>query len=99
MLSIKKVLLGLVIVSIVGAGIAFNIWWRTPNAPEVQVETAALRDLTAIVSGSGAIRPAREVNISSNVMGRVTRLAVVEGQLVEAGDFLLEVIPNDYKVP
>ncbi len=93
-MSIKKVLLGLVIVSIVGAGIAFNIWWRTPNAPEVQVETAALRDLTAIVSGSGAIRPAREVNISSNVMGRVTRLAVVEGQLVEAGDFLLEVDPQ-----
>ena len=93
-MSVKKILIGLAIVSVVGAGIAANIWWSEPDAPEVEVEAAALRDLTATVSGSGAIRPAREVDISSNVMGRVTRLAVEEGQMVKAGDFLLEVDPQ-----
>lgn len=93
-MSVKKILIGLAIVSVVGAGIAANIWWSEPDAPEVQVEAAAFRDLTATVSGSGAIRPAREVDISSNVMGRVTRLAVEEGQVVKAGDFLLEVDPQ-----
>jgi len=81
-------------VVVAGAGIAANVWWRETDAPEVQVEAAEFRDLTATVSGSGAIRPAREVDISSNVMGRVTRLSVEEGEVVEAGDFLLEVDPQ-----
>jgi len=93
-MSIRKLLIAVVILGVAGAGIAANIWWKEADAPEVQVEAAAFRDLTATVSGSGAIRPAREVNISSNVMGRVTRLAVEEGQVVEAGDFLLEVDPQ-----
>jgi HlyD family secretion protein len=83
-----------VIVAVAGGGIAANIWWKEADAPEVQVEAAETRDLTATVSGSGAIRPAREVDISSNVMGRVTRLAVEEGEVVDAGDFLLEVDPQ-----
>ncbi len=93
-MSVKKILIALVIVSVAGAGIAANVWWRETDAPEVQVENAEFRDLTATVSGSGAIRPAREVDISSNVMGRVTRLDVEEGQVVSAGDFLLEVDPQ-----
>lgn len=84
----------MVIVAVAGGGIAANIWWKEADAPEVQVEAAETRDLTATVSGSGAIRPAREVDISSNVMGRVTRLAVEEGEVVDAGDFLLEVDPQ-----
>ncbi len=93
-MPVKKILIALVIVTLAGGGIAANIWWKEPDAPEVQVEAAEFRDLTATVSGSGAIRPAREVDISSNVMGRVTRLAVDEGEVVAAGDFLLEVDPQ-----
>lgn len=93
-MPLKKILIGLVIVGVAGAGIAANIWWKEPDAPEVQVEAAATRDLTATVQGSGAIRPAREVDISSNVMGRVTRLAVEEGDEVTNGDFLLQVDPQ-----
>ena len=93
-MSAKKILIGLAIVIVAGGGIAANIWWREPAAPEVQVEPVTSRDLTATVSGSGAIRPAREIDISSNVMGRVTALAVEEGELVREGDFLLEVDPQ-----
>jgi HlyD family secretion protein len=93
-MSAKKLLIGLLIAGVAGAGIAANVWWRETPTPEVQVEAAALRDLTATVSGSGSIRPAREIDISSNVMGRVTRLAVEEGAVVEAGDMLVEVDPQ-----
>ena len=93
-MSAKKIIIGIAVIALASAGVAANIWWREPAAPEVEIEEAALRDLTATVSGSGAIRPAREVDISSNVMGRVTRLAVEEGDIVEAGDFLLEVDPQ-----
>lgn len=93
-MSMKKIVIGLAIVGVAGAGVAANLWWRQPEAPEVQVEKVALRDLEASVSGSGAIRPAREVDISSNVMGRVTRMEVQEGEEVERGRFLLEVDPQ-----
>jgi multidrug efflux pump subunit AcrA (membrane-fusion protein) len=41
--------------------------------------TDPARDLEAIVSASGKIEPRRTVNISAQSMGRVTRLAVNEG--------------------
>ena len=46
------------------------------------------------MSASGKIQPKRQVNISANTMGRVTRLAVEEGQRVKAGQFLLEIDPR-----
>ena len=36
----------------------------------------------------------RQVNVSATTMGRVTRLAVQEGQRVRAGQFLLEIDPR-----
>jgi HlyD family secretion protein len=90
----KKILIGIAVIAVAGAGIAGNLWWKEPAAPEVVVEAVEKRDLTAKVSGSGAIRPAREVDISSQVMGRTTRLDVVEGQIVSRGDFLIEIDPQ-----
>src|SRR4029453_1073755 len=65
-----------------------------PDPPAVAVEEARSRDLEAIVSASCKIQPKRQVNISANTMGRVTRLAVEEGQRVRAGQFLLEIDPK-----
>lgn len=92
----KKVLLALVIVGVVAAGVWANMN-RAPSAVEVQLEPVERRDLRAIVTGSGKIRPAREVDISSNVMGEITELAVEEGQIVEVGDFLLRIDPVRYR--
>ncbi|MFQ5742936.1 MAG: efflux RND transporter periplasmic adaptor subunit [Acidobacteriota bacterium] len=93
-MSTKKALVALAILLIGATGVAANLWWREPAAPDVQVEEVSRRDLTATVSGSGAIRPAREVDISSNVMGRITRLGVAEGEIIRRGDFLLEIDPQ-----
>jgi HlyD family secretion protein len=46
------------------------------------------------VSASGKVQPKTQVNISANTTGRVTRLAVDEGQRVKAGQFLLEIDPR-----
>jgi HlyD family secretion protein len=75
-----------------GAGVAF--WLRPPDVPAVAVEGVNSRDLEAIVSASCKIQPKRQVNISANTMGRVTRLAVEEGQRVRTGQFLLEIDPK-----
>ena len=45
------------------------------------------------MSASGKIDPKKTVNISAQSMGRVTRLAVNEGDRVKAGQFLLQIDP------
>jgi HlyD family secretion protein len=88
----KIVTAAVVVVAAASAGAAF--WWRNPDLPGVTVETLRRRDLDAIVSASGKIQPKRQINVSANTMGRVTRLAVLEGQRVKAGQFLLEIDPR-----
>ena len=63
------------------------------RASTVTVETIQKRDLEAIVSASGKIDPKKTVNISAQTMGRVTQLAVKEGDRVRAGQFLLQIDP------
>lgn len=92
----RKILIATAIVGIVGAGVYANMN-RAPSAVQVQVASVERRDLTAIVSGSGKIRPAKEVDISSNVMGQINELAVQEGDTVRTGDFLLRIDPVRYR--
>jgi HlyD family secretion protein len=54
-----------------------------------------LRDLEAVVSASGKIRPKKSVNISADTMGKVVGLAVNEGDTVTAGQFLLQIDPRN----
>lgn len=88
----RVVVTGTVLAAIAGTGAAF--WWRNPDLPTVAAETLRRRDLDALVSASGKIQPKRQVNVSANTMGRVTRLAVQEGERVRAGQFLLEIDPQ-----
>jgi HlyD family secretion protein len=83
-----------VVVLLVAAGIGVRIYRNRNSLPAVSVETIRTRDLDAIVSASGKIQPKRQVNVSATTMGRVTRLAVQEGQRVKAGQFLLEIDPR-----
>jgi HlyD family secretion protein len=94
----RKILVGAVIV--LGVAAAGGVYWlRRPNLPAVTVETLRKRDLDALVSASGKIQPKRQVNVSATTMGRVTRLAVREGQRVRAGQFLLEIDPKALEAP
>lgn len=88
----KVVITGAVLVAAAAAGAWY--WWRNPDLPAVSAETLRRRDLDALVSASGKIQPKRQVNVSANTMGRVTRLAVQEGERVRAGQFLLEIDPR-----
>ena len=90
----KKVLIALGALALVGGGSGAAYWYRQDTGPEIVTETIRARDLEAIVSASGRVQPKRQVNISANTMGRVTRLAVEEGQRVKAGQFLLEIDPR-----
>jgi HlyD family secretion protein len=90
----KKALIVLAVVVVGAAVVAANLYFRRETGLSVNAEAIRARDLEAIVSASGKIQPKRQVNVSANTTGRVTRVAVEEGQRVKAGQFLLEIDPR-----
>ena len=90
----KKILIiaGVVVVALAVAGA--NLAFRRQSGPTVTVETITKRDLEAIVSASGKIQPKRQVEISADTIGRVTKLAVEEGDRVKVNQFLLQIDPE-----
>lgn len=91
----KKILIGVGVVVVLGAIAFANVKFKRQDGLAVNVEGIQKRDLQAIVSASGKIQPRTLVNISADTMGRVTDLAVEEGQRVKKGDFLLQIDPRN----
>ncbi len=87
------------IVAIVGLGslIAASSAKRGNKAVEVRMEPVQKRDLVASVTASGQVRPQTKVDVASDVSGKITKLAVKEGQMVTAGQFLLQIDPTNYQ--
>jgi HlyD family secretion protein len=94
---VKKVIIGIAVVVVVAILVALNLRANRGAKTEVQAEKVALRDVTKIITGSGNIRAKRRVNVSASAIGKVTRVAVEEGQVVHKGDFLLQIDPTAYE--
>ncbi|OFW03985.1 MAG: hypothetical protein A3H96_16210 [Acidobacteria bacterium RIFCSPLOWO2_02_FULL_67_36] len=90
----RKILIGVAIVVLLGAIAFANFRYKRTPGVTVTTEGIQKRRLEAIVSASGKIQPKTSVNISADTMGRVTNLAVEEGQRVEKGQFLLQIDPR-----
>jgi len=90
----KKILIGAGVVVILGALAFANVKFKRQEGTAVNVETIQQRDLQAIVSASGKIQPQHLVNISADTMGRVTDLAVEEGDRIKKGQFLMQIDPR-----
>jgi HlyD family secretion protein len=97
MSSRKKILIGVGVVVLLGAMAFANFKFKKEDGVTVNTEAIQKRNLESIVSASGKIQPKTLVNISADTMGRVTNLAVNEGQRVDKGEFLLEIDPRNLK--
>ena len=64
---------------------------RGNKAVEVRTEQVQARDLVASVTASGQVRPQTKVDLSSDITGKIVKLAVKEGQMVTKGQFLLQI--------
>ncbi len=90
----RNIVIGVTVVLLAAAVFFANRYYQQSRGPEVQVEAIEHRTLTAVVSASGKIQPKRLVNISADTMGRVTELAVYEGEQVDRGQFLMLIDPE-----
>ena len=89
----KKLLIAGLGVLAVSALVLVNVKFDRKKKVTVQTEKIGMRRLKSVVTASGKIKPKKQVNISAITFGKVTRLAVAEGDLVTEGQFLLEVDP------
>jgi HlyD family secretion protein len=74
-----------------------NLKSKQGHRTDVQVTAVAHHDVSKIITASGEIQPKRRVNVSAQAIGKVTRLAVKDGDHVQKGDFLLEIDAENYE--
>jgi len=86
---------GALIIGIV-AFMAVTAAKRGNKGTEVRIEAVQKRDLVASVTASGQVQPQTKVDVAADISGRIVRLAVKEGQMVQKGQFLLEIDPALY---
>jgi HlyD family secretion protein len=93
----RKIILGTVVVVLLLAGVSVALARSQDRGVEVRVEEVRERDLVATITATGSVRARRQVNISSDVMGRVIELNVEEGDEVERGEVLLRIDPSQLR--
>src|SRR5437667_7339144 len=70
---------------------------KRERGAEVRFAKVGRRDLVAAVTSSGKIQPKKKVDISPDIQGRITQIAVHEGDYVTKGQFLLQIDPTIYQ--
>lgn len=91
----KKIIIGAIAgVVLLGVVIGSILATRT-DTPEVTVVKIASRpELRSTVTSSGEVRPIQFMNLTSEVQGRIEEIYVKEGQMVNKGDPLVRLDPN-----
>ena len=77
------------------AVIALTAMRSGTKAVSVRIEPVQRRDLVASVTASGNVTPHTKVDLSSDITGRIVKLAVKEGDMVSKGQFLLQIDPSE----
>src|SRR5499426_2709559 len=86
----KKLLIAAIVAVAISSSVAYSVVARNRGVVSVQSGHVVRQDLTQTVSANGEIKPKKYVNVSSNMMGRIVRLPVREGDHVRDGDLLVQ---------
>ena len=89
----KRILILAAVVVAVAVLVIVNLRARGGRARSVQAEEVSRLDISMIISASGSIRPKRQVDVSARSVGKITSVAVEEGDVVNRGQFLLQIDP------
>lgn len=90
----KKIWIGIGVVAIIAVMVIANLSMSRKKATTVESQKVEERELRALVSASGKIRAKTSVDISASTNGKVVKMAVDEGDLVDKGQFLMQIDPT-----
>ena len=87
----KKALIAVAVILVLG----FVLWTSMRGGSrhkgkEIYAEAAQRREISQVVKATGQVDPRIKVNISAHVIAKISKLFVVEGQEVKAGQPFLE---------
>lgn len=86
-----KILLGIAVAILLAGGSWFAVHQLTKGVVTVQTGLVARQDLTSLVTASGEVRPKNYTNVLGEGIGKITDIAVKEGDHVKKGDVLLRI--------
>ena len=84
-------------VVVVGAGAAWFVGRGRGKGIEVHVGKVERKAIVSTVLANGKLQPRNKVDISANIAGQIVNLAVREGDMVQKGDFLLQIDQTQYQ--
>lgn len=91
------IVLGILLAVLLIVVIAFKDKFGNRNAVEVVVEKVAKQQITESVTAYGKINPSKEVKLSLELPGEVSKIYIQEGDSVQEGDLLLEIRADNYE--
>jgi HlyD family secretion protein len=86
----KKFGIGAGVAAALAGGTWLAIWQINKGVVTVQTAPAGRQDLTSIVTASGEVKPLTYTNVLGEGIGKITAIAVKEGDHVKKGDVLLK---------
>jgi HlyD family secretion protein len=85
----QKIGIGVVAAAVIAGGVWFAIYEINKDLVTVQTATVTKQDLNSVVTASGEIKPLTYTNVLGEGIGKITEIAVKEGDHVKKGDVLL----------
>jgi HlyD family secretion protein len=85
-----------IVVIVIAVIIGLSLKGGGPKGEKVYVEKVTRRDVESVVTANGEIDPKLKVNISAHSMGKIERLYVKEGDIVQKGQKLVDLERNIY---
>jgi HlyD family secretion protein len=93
---VRRLAIALGVVLAVGGGMAWSAQHRPPPPARFTITSVTLGDVLENVQATGTVQPLLQVNVGTQVNGRVTQVLVDYNSVVKKGDLLAEIDPLIY---
>jgi HlyD family secretion protein len=93
---VRRLAIAFGVVLAVGGGLAWSAQHRPAPPPRFTVASVAAGDVLENVQATGTVQPLLQVNVGTQVNGRVTQVLVDYNSVVKKGDLLAEIDPLIY---
>lgn len=86
-----KIVIGVVVLLLIGAGVLASVKYSQRGIVTVQTGKVLREDLASVVTASGEVKPRNYINIGAEYQGQLTDILVKEGDRVRRGQLLARI--------